>query len=113
MLSRGLPDDCEELTILRKFRDEYVSLQPNGEELVNFYYFYSPRIVTQLNHHRHSRRLYDQLYLVIRYCVNLIKKGELHKAMEAYIEMCLVLQKKFVAPDWRANPALLEALLPN
>lgn len=113
MLSRGLPDDCEELTILRKFRDEYVSLQPNGEELVNFYYFYSPRIVTQLNHHRHSCRLYDQLYLVIRYCVNLVKKGELHKAMEAYIEMCLVLQKKFVAPDWRANPALLEALLPN
>jgi hypothetical protein len=50
---------------------------------------------------------------VIRYCVNLVKKGDLHKAIEAYIEMCLVLQKKFVAPDWRANPALLEALLPN
>lgn len=111
VIACGLPDDCEELTVLRKFRDEYVALQPNGEKLVDFYYFYSPRIVTKLNKHRHSRRLYDQLYLVIRYCVNQIKKNELQKAMDAYIEMCLVLQKKFVDADWRADPAKLEALL--
>ncbi len=111
VVCRDLPDDCEELTVLRKFRDEYVLLQKNGAELLNFYYFYSPRIVSKLNTHKHSRRLYDQLYLVIRYCVNLIKKDEWQNAMEAYIEMCLVLQKKFVAPDLRADPARLEKLL--
>ena len=28
----GLPDDCEELSILRRFRDEWLSKQPGGKE---------------------------------------------------------------------------------
>ena len=43
---KGLADDCEELTILRKFRDTYVPKQ-----LVKEYYKIAPKIVEIIKHH--------------------------------------------------------------
>ena len=34
----GLEDDCEELTIMRNFRDDYLLRQDSGKQLVEEYY---------------------------------------------------------------------------
>lgn len=41
----GLPDDCEELTLLRKFRDEYMGRTEPLKALVKEYYETAPKIV--------------------------------------------------------------------
>lgn len=39
--AKGLPDDCEELTILRDFRDHWLKKQPGGaEEIAEYHQFY-------------------------------------------------------------------------
>ena len=35
---KGLPDDCHELTIMRKFRDEYLKSKQYGKEMIDAYY---------------------------------------------------------------------------
>ena len=45
----GKPDDCEELTAFRAFRDGYLRSQPDGEALIREYYNIAPGIVTCIN----------------------------------------------------------------
>ena len=47
--ARGLPDDCEELTVLRAFRDTYVRALPTGEADVRRYYATAPQIVNAIH----------------------------------------------------------------
>ena len=41
----GLPDDCEELTGMRNFRDAYLLSLPNGQAMYDEYYRLAPAIV--------------------------------------------------------------------
>ena len=45
----GKPDDCEELTAFRAFRDGYPRSPPDGEALIREYYNIAPGIVTCIN----------------------------------------------------------------
>ena len=45
----GKPDDCEELTAFRAFRDGYLRSRPDGEALIREYYNIAPGIVTCIN----------------------------------------------------------------
>jgi hypothetical protein len=97
-LSRGLPDDCEELTVLRSFRDRYVLDQPNGKQLVAQYYRYAPAIVETIDQQKEAAAIYDQLYQVIRTCVQAIQNGDHPSAFNTYCEMVDQLKQKY-APD--------------
>ena len=44
----NLPDDCLELQILRQFRDNYLTNQPRGKELIQKYYSIAPHIVRSI-----------------------------------------------------------------
>lgn len=44
-----MPDDCEELQILRSFRDHYLANQPGGMEEIEQYYAIAPRIVASIH----------------------------------------------------------------
>lgn len=68
----GKPDDCKEITILRNYRDSWLSLQDGGKELIAEYYECAPLIVSRL---KQSEFYYE-------YCELLMKK---------YIEPCLAL----------------------
>lgn len=48
--ARGLPDDCEELTLLRHFRDTYMMDDSDRAKLVRHYYKIAPGIVEALKH---------------------------------------------------------------
>ena len=74
---KGLPDDCEELTILRKFRDEYVPAI-----LVVEYYKTAPSIVPFL-----TDKALEYIYGVVTSCVKDIKDGNKKSALDRYTNM--------------------------
>jgi len=79
---KGLPDDCEELEVLRKFRDEYVPAV-----LVVEYYKTAPSIVPML-----TDKELEYIYGVVTDCVKDIKNGKKESALNRYTNMVAELQ---------------------
>jgi hypothetical protein len=88
----NLPDDCEELSVLRHFRDSYVRRLEDGELLVKLYYTHAPEIVRQIIARDNASLIWNELMKVIRQCVEDIRAGKLEKAAATYINMMMVLQ---------------------
>ena len=74
---KGLPDDCEELTVLREFRDTYVPAV-----LVVEYYKDAPSIVPML-----TDKELEYIYQVVTACVKDIKDGKKESALNRYTNM--------------------------
>lgn len=94
---RNLPDDCEELTLLRKFRDEWIALQPGGKEEVREYYKKAPIIVETIDRSEDRCEVYDEIYKsVITPCVEDIKAGRNEQAHERYRSMVRDFEEKYL-----------------
>lgn len=95
--AKGLPDDCHELTVLRKFRDEFMKSLPNGQQEIQNYYLIAPAIVNAIKGNTLSKEIFDSIYneLVIP-CVELIEKGLLESAFQKYRSYTLELQAKYL-----------------
>lgn len=90
----GKPDDCHELTTLRRFRDDWLKKQPDGEKLVQMYYDIAPRVVEKLDKSPNRGELYRNLYEThIKPCVTYIEAGENEKCKELYTSMIRRLYK--------------------
>lgn len=84
--NRNLPDDCYELTQLRKLRDEYV--QPNYPEQVEDYYATAPAIVAAIEAREDAAALWDELYLkYIVPCAQLAEQQRYETAHALYLRM--------------------------
>lgn len=95
--SRNLPDDCEELTILRKFRDEYMKPSELNRE-VEEYYLIAPKICKSIDSHSDSSKIYDDIYeRWIKKSVAAVKNGEFENAHNIYKKMVLSLKEKYLA----------------
>lgn len=95
--SRNLPDDCEELTILRKFRDEYMKPSELNRE-VEEYYLIAPKICKSIDSHSDSSKIYDEIYeRWIKKSVTAVKNGEFENAHNIYKKMVLSLKEKYLA----------------
>lgn len=84
----GKADDCYELTAFRKFRDNWLKQQPDGEMLITRYYKTAPQIVDLINKQPNRTAIYqfiNENYL--SKCLLYIEKGENDKCKNAYIEM--------------------------
>lgn len=91
----GYEDDCEELTLLRKFRDDYMMNTGDGERMVNEYYECAPGIVGAINTMADSDRIYRGMYdKYIRPCVEMIKCEKLEDCLEHY---------RLMVCEWGAN----------
>ena len=95
---KGLSDDCEELTVLRNFRDTYLINQENGKELIQMYYEYAPPILVNIKRREDEDEILAKLYGVITDCVNAIKQGDNEYAYKTYVKMVLALKNQF-SPD--------------
>lgn len=72
--ARGLADDCEELTILRAFRDGYMRNLPNGQKDICEYYHVAPAIVEKIHALPNAKEIFDGLYNdLVAPCVVLIQ----------------------------------------
>jgi len=93
----GSADDCEELTTLRWFRDNYMKNLSGGEEEIQEYYRIAPGIVSAINTRDDAdsiwRRIYEEL---IRKCVALIKDRKYDETYEMYKKYTLKLQMEYM-----------------
>ena len=78
------PDDCEELTTLRKFRDNYMKSTENGKRLVEKYYEIAPEIVNRINASEKKDKYYQYIKEVIDKCVEFIGHSEYERALTEY-----------------------------
>ena len=83
--ARGLPDDCEELSLLRQYRDSYLRRRPGGTEEIREYYRIAPRIVEAVNAKENAGEIWDRVYEeMVRPCVRMIRAGAMEDAFRLY-----------------------------
>jgi hypothetical protein len=84
----GKPDDCEELTTLRAYRDNWLSKQPGGNALIEEYYAIAPSIVRAMKDSPNYGEICEELLTnYIRPCLDLISMGKNEECKELYIQM--------------------------
>lgn len=81
---KGLADDCEELTKLRAFRDNYLKTTEEGKAVVEEYYRVAPQIVEKVNASEKKAEIYDYIYKEIHTCIACIEKGDNDGAVNVY-----------------------------
>lgn len=94
VLSKG--DDCDELNLLRKFRDEHISDSTDGEKLILEYYRIAPEIVDCINKLPDPQKIYSELwnkYILPSY--DEINNKNWEKAKLIYINMVKELSHRF------------------
>jgi len=94
--SKGLSDDCLELTILREFRDNYLAKMKRGVERIKEYYASAPRIVFSINNLINSKEVYEMLYTdLVKKSVNLIEQGNMKGALKNYFRIYQNFKKEY------------------
>lgn len=84
-------DNCEELTILRWFRDNFVS-----EEDIKHYYETAPIIVETIDKLEDNNKIYDYIYKnVVDECVKAIKNKDYEFAYSRYKSSILALEEQY------------------
>lgn len=91
----GLKDNCEQLTIVRNFRDRQLLGSSAGRSLVTEYYKIAPKIVSRIESDPESYLIYDRIYSEIEVTVKAIKEGKYKKAVEVYTRATKRLIKRF------------------
>lgn len=94
--SLGKPEDCSELTLLRKFRDEYMQQSEEGEKCIQEYYNIAPSIVKSIDKLPNSDEIYFNIWKkYLAPCIEDIKNKRQQECMVRYTEMVYDLQRKF------------------
>ncbi|MBC2581349.1 CFI-box-CTERM domain-containing protein [Clostridium sp. DJ247] len=95
--SKGLDDNCYELTCLRKFRDEYLMKDNFGSNEVKKYYSIAPKIIENIDRLPNSNLIYNDIYenLILK-CISLIEKDENEDAFRLYKKTIEKLEKEYM-----------------
>ena len=95
-LTMGKPDNCEELTLMRSFRDEWLRDQPDGETLIADYYKTAPGIVEKINQQPERKAIYKEIYQkYILPCVEGVKAKRFSDSKRIYVEMVTTLKEQY------------------
>lgn len=89
-------DDCYELEKFRWFRDNWLSKQEGGVELIQHYYNIAPNIVANINLQPDKQRIYTDIwYRYLQPCLAHIEAGNFEACRDSYIKMVNTLQDRF------------------
>lgn len=92
----GLADDCEEMEILRHFRDLLVEQDEEFREAVLEYYRKAPIIVQKINDSETKDEELEYLYVnLVQKCVELLKEERYDEAKEHYVNVFHELLDKY------------------
>lgn len=83
-------DNCHELTVLRWFRDNFIS-----DEDVELYYSLAPTIVENINSLEDNEEIYNYIYENVEACVRAIENGDYNFAYTRYKSIVLALNEQF------------------
>ena len=93
-MQENFDDNCEELTILRWFKDNFIS-----EEDIKYYYETAPIIVESINNVENCDIIYRYVYEnVVSACVNAVKNRNYELAYRIYKNGVITLEKQFARP---------------
>ena len=100
--SLGRADDCYELTLLRSYRDNYLSSTQEGEKAVSAYYDVAPTIVKHINALEDAPSVYQGIYeAYIQPCIRMIEEGKNQECAEKYYEMVCDMKQMYFSKDTR------------
>lgn len=80
----GLPSNCRELTVLRRFRDLYVRTRPDGDRVLRQYCATAPVLVEAVRSSPDRTAIFNETLQRIRLAVEYIEAGRLSEAFELY-----------------------------
>ncbi|NJK93323.1 MAG: hypothetical protein HC904_16845 [Blastochloris sp.] len=83
----GLDDNCEELMVLRSFRDNVLLKTSTGRRLVEEYYRIAPPIVEEIERSGRSTEILMAMWPRIQNVVMLLKEARYHSALAQYQTM--------------------------
>ena len=90
-MQKKFADNCEELTVLRWFRDNFVS-----EEDISHYYKTAPIIVDGIDKSEDNKKIYEYIYEnVVDVCVKAIKNKDYNFAYNRYKSSILALEEQY------------------
>ena len=100
MRARGCPDNCPELTVFRKFRNEWLQAQPFGEEQIARYYHIAPAIVRAIEESGEALRVYEAIYInYIQPCVAFFEQADNETGYLLYKKMVDTLAVTYLADE--------------
>jgi len=98
-LNRG--EDCEELRLIKNFRDGYLSSTEEGRALIEEYYDIAPTLVKRIARDAEAQAKYAWLWnAYLAPCVAYIKAGQQEACKETYCQMMEELGKEYM-PGWK------------
>ena len=87
-LSLGKGDDCEEILILKKYRDTWLVHQEQGQELIEKYYAIAPGIVRSIDKREKKKEIYKNIYEeYLRGIMSLLSQDKYIEVRERYVGM--------------------------
>ena len=90
------PDNCYELTLLRNYRDDYLTKQPEGEELIRAYYDMAPTIVKHIGQREDAAQIYESIWKeYLSPCISMIEEGDQEGCQDLYIKMVENLKEEY------------------
>ena len=98
--ARGLSDHCEELQMLRSFRDGYLSQQPEGPAEIEQYYTTAPNIVEAINQLPDALEIWNRIYEeLVKPCVQMIHANQNAQAHQLYRSYAAQLAHSYLETD--------------
>lgn len=96
MLSMNASDNCNELMILRDFRDKMIDEDEDFKKIVIEYYKKAPLIVNKIEKDNSKKKIYDDIYAnTIIPCINFIKNKQYKEAVKVYGDCYNSLKDKY------------------
>jgi hypothetical protein len=93
----GKPDDCEELTLFRRFRDTYMRADETRREDVRLYYAVAPAVCARIDRLPDKEKIYTNIWkLYLEPLFTDLKEGYLDKVYRGYKAMVLALKETYL-----------------
>ena len=95
-LNKG--EECEELQLIKEFRDGYLASTKEGQALIDEYYDIAPTLVKRIARDMGAQKKYVWLWdTYLAPCVAYIKSGHPENCKEVYCDMMESLRKEYMA----------------
>ncbi|MFU0831663.1 MAG: Zinc ribbon domain-containing protein [Oscillospiraceae bacterium] len=93
----GKGDNCEELQMLRAFRDGYLAKSPHGMQKINEYYLFAPMIVSAVERSGKAQEEWKRIYKShLMPCISALKQQKPQICERLYENMMLELEHKWL-----------------
>ena len=82
--------------MFRRFRDNWLLCQTDGEDLISEYYYTAPLIVNEINKYPNSKKIYRSIWdNYLSKCLTMIENNKNNECKQLYILMVRNLKQKY------------------